>query len=78
MLSLPIFNRLPPPASQETVKNLPDITIDEESEEKNCPICLKTFQIGDKVKQMPCQHLFHATCILTWLAKVSGLLHTKT
>ncbi|KOB73489.1 Uncharacterized protein OBRU01_11053 [Operophtera brumata] len=38
--------RLPTPASKEAVNNLPEVTI--ESEDKNCPICLKTFHTGDK------------------------------
>lgn len=63
--------RLPPPASKEAVKNLPDVTIKEVQEDKNCPICLKVFQLGDKVKQMPCEHAFHSTCILIWLERVS-------
>lgn len=70
-----VYYRLPPPASKEAVKNLPDVTID--SENKNCPICLKTFRIGEKVKEMPCKHVFHSVCILTWLEKVN-YIHSVT
>lgn len=59
---------LPPPASKEVVNNLPEITIDTEG--KNCPICLKEFKINEKAKNLPCEHFFHPTCILTWLNKV--------
>ncbi|CAF4821896.1 unnamed protein product [Pieris macdunnoughi] len=62
--------RLPPPASKEVVKNLPDITI--EVDDKNCPICLKNFKKSEKVKQMPCNHIFHPACILTWLEKTNS------
>ncbi|CAB3235572.1 unnamed protein product [Arctia plantaginis] len=57
--------KLPPPASQETVKNLPETTI--ESDGKSCPICLKKFNIGEKVTEMPCNHQYHTTCISIWL-----------
>ncbi|XP_026759632.1 E3 ubiquitin-protein ligase RNF181 [Galleria mellonella] len=62
--------RLPPPASKETVKNLPEITI--EDDDSSCPICLKNFQSGDKAKKMPCLHLFHSTCILKWLERTNS------
>ncbi|XP_063394625.1 E3 ubiquitin-protein ligase RNF181-like [Cydia fagiglandana] len=62
--------RLPPPAAKEAVDNLPEITIDDST--KDCPICLKKFNPGEKAKQMPCKHIFHSTCILTWLAKTNS------
>lgn len=61
--------KLPPPASKEAVENLPEIKIDS-SETKQCPVCLKEFQTGDKAKSMPCGHTFHQECILPWLEKV--------
>ncbi|XP_037302793.1 E3 ubiquitin-protein ligase RNF181-like [Manduca sexta] len=62
--------KLPPPASREAVGQIPEVTID--SNDKSCPICLKKFQVGDKGKQMPCHHIFHTTCILTWLERTNS------
>ncbi|XP_026731392.1 E3 ubiquitin-protein ligase RNF181-like [Trichoplusia ni] len=62
--------RLPPPASKEAVQSLADVTV--ETDDKSCPICLKKFNIGDKAKEMPCHHQFHAKCILTWLDKTNS------
>ncbi|XP_013193973.1 E3 ubiquitin-protein ligase RNF181 [Amyelois transitella] len=62
--------RLPPPASKEVVKNLPEVVIDDTS--KNCPICLKNFCDGEKAKEMPCHHVFHPVCILTWLERTNS------
>lgn len=57
--------KLPPPASKEAVKNLPEATIESDSE--SCPICLKKFKIGEKVKEMPCHHKYHDACLTVWL-----------
>jgi hypothetical protein len=35
--------------------------------EKKCIICHDEFSKGDKACQMPCQHLFHADCLNSWL-----------
>lgn len=61
--------RLPPPASKNAIANLQEFVM--ENDVKNCPICLKDFNIGEKALEMPCHHLFHAACILTWLERVN-------
>mmetsp|Transcript_43369 Transcript_43369/g.114720 ORF Transcript_43369/g.114720 Transcript_43369/m.114720 type:complete len:347 (+) Transcript_43369:110-1150(+) len=32
-----------------------------------CSICRDVFEVGATLKQMPCHHEFHETCIITWL-----------
>lgn len=54
---------------KDVVSNLPvhsfhrekDIPIDE------CIICLEEYSEGDKIRTLPCKHLFHSTCIQAWL-----------
>ncbi|VDP76576.1 unnamed protein product [Echinostoma caproni] len=36
-----------------------------------CIICLVPFKTADRVLTLPCFHLFHLDCVLTWLKKVS-------
>lgn len=37
-------------------------------EEKfQCSICLEEFEVDNEVKQLPCSHFFHSTCIDQWL-----------
>ncbi|KAG7310046.1 hypothetical protein JYU34_004578 [Plutella xylostella] len=62
--------RLPPPASKDAVKKLPEKTISTET--KDCPVCLKSFSAGEKAIEMPCKHMFHSPCILTWLEKTNS------
>ena len=32
-----------------------------------CAICLLHYSVGEMVRQLPCQHLFHAECLSPWL-----------
>ncbi|XP_039750822.1 E3 ubiquitin-protein ligase RNF181 [Pararge aegeria] len=62
--------RLPPAASKEAVKNLPMITI--QTKDKSCTICLLKFRYNEKAKELPCHHVFHKKCILTWLNQTNS------
>ncbi|XP_043471351.1 E3 ubiquitin-protein ligase RNF181-like isoform X2 [Leptopilina heterotoma] len=62
--------RVPPPASKEAVKNLTETKITERN--KQCPVCLKEFEIENLAKTMPCKHSFHKECILPWLEKTNS------
>lgn len=35
-----------------------------------CPICLSNFEEGEMVRLLPCQHLFHKSCVDEWLIKI--------
>ncbi|GJN22898.1 hypothetical protein PR202_gb10503 [Eleusine coracana subsp. coracana] len=53
-----------PPAKKEAVAALPTVNI---QEVLGCSVCLEDFEVGAEAKEMPCQHKFHAHCILPWL-----------
>ncbi|EFN75399.1 E3 ubiquitin-protein ligase RNF181 [Harpegnathos saltator] len=63
--------KLPPPASKSAVNNLEEIQIGS-GETKQCPVCLKDFEAGNKAISMPCRHAFHSECILPWLEKTNS------
>lgn len=33
----------------------------------HCAICREAFILADRVRQLPCSHEFHESCIITWL-----------
>ena len=38
--------------------------------EHECPVCKDAFEEGAELRRMPCRHLFHTDCLLTWLKQV--------
>ena len=36
-------------------------------DEKECSICLDELKFGTLVKRLPCDHIFHDSCIVPWL-----------
>ena len=36
-----------------------------------CTVCKDAFKVEDKLRKLPCKHLFHENCIIPWLKLVS-------
>lgn len=62
-------NTGPPPADMEKIQALPTIIITEEhvGSGLECPVCKEDYTVGENVRQLPCNHLFHNDCIIPWL-----------
>mmetsp|Transcript_6754 Transcript_6754/g.8743 ORF Transcript_6754/g.8743 Transcript_6754/m.8743 type:complete len:369 (-) Transcript_6754:101-1207(-) len=61
-----------PDASFDSVETDNTEQSSEEGEEKECPICMEPYQIGDIVSWSPnvdvlCRHVFHHECIKEWM-----------
>lgn len=67
----PISKYGPPPASKEVLESLPKLDVTDEflknRELAECSVCKEEFKKNDKVRQLPCKHVFHPDCILPWL-----------
>ncbi|KAM9789138.1 E3 ubiquitin-protein ligase RNF126-B-like [Neosynchiropus ocellatus] len=63
-----IGNVGPPPADRDRIDTIPTVTITEEHMGGlECPVCKEDYNIGENVRQLPCNHLFHNDCIVRWL-----------
>ena len=43
--------------------------------EDKCPICLQKYKGSDIIKEFPCKHIFHKTCIFKWLKTSQRTFH---
>ncbi|KAM6547483.1 hypothetical protein CsatB_019159 [Cannabis sativa] len=59
------------PATQESINKLKELNIkegDDIATNNNCTICQENLLFEDmKVVEMPCSHLYHKNCIVSWL-----------
>ncbi len=52
------------------VSEIKEIKFNQNNNSNNkCIICLSEFEIGDQVSALPCCHVFHTDCIVSWLKK---------
>jgi len=58
-----------PPAKKEAVEAMPTVEIagGTGDEAASCPVCLEDYAPGERAREMPCRHRFHANCIVPWL-----------
>lgn len=67
----------PPPASQTSLReDVVDVVLSSKHvlKHKSCSVCGDEYKIGDDGKMLPCKHIYHDDCILSWLAMVRILL----
>lgn len=59
----------PPPLAKDIIDALPQVEISEEQvcSKLQCSVCWEDFQLKETVYQLPCQHVYHETCIRPWL-----------
>ncbi|GMT32449.1 hypothetical protein PFISCL1PPCAC_23746, partial [Pristionchus fissidentatus] len=63
------------PTTQKELDALPRITVEESKKENEpCPICMALFgeEKDARLIEMPCKHIFHEKCILTWLKQMNS------
>ncbi|EYU23957.1 hypothetical protein ABFS82_14G318600 [Erythranthe guttata] len=57
--------------SSRLVKAMPSLiftaVLEDNCTSQTCAICLEDYDVGDKLRILPCRHKFHAMCVDTWL-----------
>ena len=48
------------------------------SDVDGCTVCKDAFKVDNKLRKLPCKHLFHESCILPWLKQVGGTVWNGT
>jgi hypothetical protein len=52
-------------APKSLVNNMPTVTT---TDHHVCSVCVERFRSAEGGKQVPCGHVYHATCIASWLS----------
>ncbi|NXQ36824.1 RN115 ligase, partial [Alaudala cheleensis] len=65
-------NTGPPPADKEKISSLPTVPVTQEQVDTGleCPVCKEDYAVAEQVRQLPCNHIFHSSCIVPWLELV--------
>ena len=42
---------------------------DDDDDVRECPICMEAFEVGDELRDLPCKHLFHKSCVDAWFTR---------
>ncbi|OXA56626.1 E3 ubiquitin-protein ligase Iruka [Folsomia candida] len=59
----------PPPLATDRIDTLPDVTINQDQVDRKlqCSVCWDDFGVGEVVKKLECEHVYHPDCIIPWL-----------
>ncbi|XP_046399862.1 E3 ubiquitin-protein ligase Iruka isoform X1 [Ischnura elegans] len=59
----------PPPLAKEKIEEIPTVNIVEDQVDKNlqCSVCWEDFRLGEPVRKLRCEHVYHENCIIPWL-----------
>ncbi|XP_057770462.1 probable E3 ubiquitin-protein ligase RHC1A [Salvia miltiorrhiza] len=66
--------RIPQPASRSSIDALPTVKISRRHvrADSTCAVCKERFELGSRVRKLPCKHLYHSDCIVPWLQQRSS------
>ena len=57
--------------TSDIIESLPVMDVDQLRLNDQCSICMENYQLGQKLRRLPCEHLFHSDCIERYLREFS-------
>ncbi|EME26703.1 E3 ubiquitin-protein ligase RNF126 [Galdieria sulphuraria] len=54
-------------ASKSVIDSIPCVEVSESEMGESCCICLDDYVLGESLKRLPCNHIYHKACIEQWL-----------
>lgn len=54
-------------ADTNSINALKELVASEENCNELCSVCMCNYEVGEPMKALPCEHVFHKGCITTWL-----------
>ncbi|XP_067661912.1 uncharacterized protein [Haliotis asinina] len=61
----------PKTVAEDTLVSFKTDIVDEESAGEMCAVCMDSYEVGQTRKYLPCDHVFHESCIDMWLKNSS-------
>ncbi|KAI3967588.1 hypothetical protein MKW92_048784 [Papaver armeniacum] len=61
-----------PPTSYSSLFDSVNTKVFNGEQKDECSICLKEFENGTGIGELPCSHVFHRRCIINWFAHVTN------
>ena len=62
-----IGHRQSKPASRKTINKLPRTVSPFDHSTNDCVICQEIIEVCSRIITLPCSHIYHEDCIVTWL-----------
>ncbi len=55
--------------SNDQIEKIQVVEYSKSQKENICSICFSEYKLKEKIKKLPCNHLFHINCVDTWMKK---------
>jgi Ring finger domain len=62
-----IYDERPGAVSLDRLNEKIPFSINSSEGQPDCPICMGAVEVGQKIRQLPCKHIYHTGCVDKWI-----------